>query len=181
MTHTMEPSNDALCILLHKINEYESGLYQIILSLVFYPMKDSEELREVVKIWLEVESKAIIKYGHISLWNTSKVTDMSGMFQYAKEFNQDIGNWDTSNVTTMSSMFHGAKKFNKDIGRWDTSTVTDMSQMFYNAIEFNQNIRWWDTSNVNNMYNMFSYTKNFNQDYISNWNTSNITNLSWLF
>jgi hypothetical protein len=34
--------------LLNKINDYESGLYQIIKSLVFYQMKDSEELREAV-------------------------------------------------------------------------------------------------------------------------------------
>ena len=61
MTHTMKPSNDALRCLLHKINEYESGLYQIILSLVFYPMKDSDELREAVALWSTNESKAIIK------------------------------------------------------------------------------------------------------------------------
>jgi len=39
-------------------------------------MKDSDELREAVKLWLDNESTAITKYGHISLWNTSKVTDM---------------------------------------------------------------------------------------------------------
>jgi len=42
MTHTMDPSNVVLRGLLHKINEYDYGLYQIILSLVFYQMKDSE-------------------------------------------------------------------------------------------------------------------------------------------
>jgi len=80
MTHTTEHSNDELHALLHKINEYESGLYQIILSLVFYPMKDSKELREAVSLWLTTKSKAIRKYGHISLWNTSKVTNMIGKF-----------------------------------------------------------------------------------------------------
>ena len=40
MTNTMKPSNDALRCLLHKINDYESGLYHIIKSLVFYQMKD---------------------------------------------------------------------------------------------------------------------------------------------
>jgi hypothetical protein len=49
-THTTEPSNDELCSLLHKINDYESGLYQIILSLVFYQMKDSNELRDTSKV-----------------------------------------------------------------------------------------------------------------------------------
>ena len=98
MAHTTEPSNDALRGLLHKINEYESGLYQIIKSLVFYPMKDSKELSEAVKLWLDDESKAIIKYGHIGNWDTSKVTEMYSMFHGAKKFNQDIGGWDTSKV-----------------------------------------------------------------------------------
>ena len=145
MSHTMKPSNDALRCLLHKINDYESGLYQNILSLVFYPMKDSDELREAVKLWLEVESIAITKYGHISLWDTSKVTDMNRMFSYAYNFNQDIGGWNTSSVTDMYCMFQYAREFNQDIGGWDTSKVTNMYGMFYDAKEFNQDIGGWDT------------------------------------
>ena len=49
-THTIKHSNDELMYLLHKINDYESGLYQIILSLVFYQMKDSNELRDTSKV-----------------------------------------------------------------------------------------------------------------------------------
>jgi surface protein len=126
MTHTMEPSNDALRGLLHKIHSYEPGLYNTIMRSVFYQMKDSKELRKAVKLWLGDESKAIIKYGHISLWNTSNVTNMSKMFYNANEFNEDIGGWDTSNVTTMSCMFRKANNFDQDIGGWDTSNVTNM-------------------------------------------------------
>jgi len=62
------------------------------MRIVFYQMKDSEELRKAVSLWLSDESKAIIKYGHISLWDTSNVTaDMSDMFYGAHNFNQDIG------------------------------------------------------------------------------------------
>ena len=100
MTH-IEHSNDELRYLVHKINEYESGLYQIIKSLVFYQMKDSKELREAVALWLANESTAKTKYGHIGNWDTSKVTNMNGVFYDAKEFNENIGNWDTSNVTNM--------------------------------------------------------------------------------
>ena len=101
MTHTMKHSNDELRYLVHKINDYESGLYQIILSLVFYPMKDSDELAWAIRLWLKNESKAKIKYGHISLWDTSNVTNMNYMFCLAKEFNKDISRWDTSKVTDM--------------------------------------------------------------------------------
>ena len=64
-------------------------------------MKNSDELRDAVRLWLTDKSKAITKYGHISLWDTSNVTNMSSMFDGATNFNQDIGNWNTSNVTNM--------------------------------------------------------------------------------
>ena len=86
ITHTMKPSINELRYLVHKINDYEYGLYKIILSLVFYPMKDSNELREAVKLWLTNESTSITKYGHIGNWNTSNVTDMSSMFFGATNF-----------------------------------------------------------------------------------------------
>ena len=88
-------------------------------EVVFYKMKDSKELREAVTLWLVDESTAISKYGHISNWDTSNVTDMNRMFFGAKEFNQDIGNWDTSKVTNMVGMFLDANNFNKDyISNW---------------------------------------------------------------
>ena len=98
-THTMEPSLYALKDLLHKIHSYEPNIYNTIMRSVFYPMKDSNELREAVALWLSDESTAITKYGHISLWNTSNVTDMSLMFNGATNFNEDyIINWDVSKV-----------------------------------------------------------------------------------
>ena len=115
MTNTNKPSNEELRGLLHKINEYESDLCKNISSLVFYKIKDSNELREAVKLWLRDESTAKTKYGHIGNWDTSKVTNMNGVFYDAKEFNENIGNWDTSNVTNMRGMFYNASKFNQDI------------------------------------------------------------------
>ena len=179
MTHR-EPSNDELRYMVHKINDYEPGLYQIIKSLVFYPMKDSKELRKAVKLWLGDESKAIIKYGHISLWDTSNVTNMRKMFICATNFNQDIGNWDTSNVTNMDGMFYDATDFNQDIEGWNTSNVTKMNWMFVNAKEFNQDIGGWNTSNVTKMSQMFQGAKEFNQ-YIGNWDRSNVTDMTCMF
>ena len=46
--------------------------------------------------------------------------------------------------------------------------------LFYDAINFNKDIGGWDTSNVADMTCMFRSTHNFNQDYIINWNTSNV-------
>jgi len=54
MTHITEPLNYALRGILRKIQSYEAGLYNDIMRSVFYQMKDSNELQEVVKLWLKM-------------------------------------------------------------------------------------------------------------------------------
>ena len=117
-------------------------------------------------------------------WDTSSVTDFSWMFFDALAFNQDIRNWDTSNATNMAHMFGGRDPqtpltFNQDIGNWDTSNVTSMRYMF--AISsFNHNLNGWDTSNVVDMQGMFYSNTEFNSE-IGNWNISNVTNTEHMF
>ena len=48
---------------------------------------------------------------YINIKDTSNVTNMRGMFSWAKSFNQPVGNWDTSNVTDMRWMFLGATSY----------------------------------------------------------------------
>ena len=96
-------------------------------------------------------------FAGIELWNVSNVTDMSNMFAYSS-FNQDIGLWDVSNVTNMSLMFNGSP-FNQDISLWNVSNVKNMSSMFYNS-SFNQDISSWDVSNKKDLFMMFSDSSN---------------------
>lgn len=107
-------------------------------------------------------------------WDTSNITDLSGVFYNAKNFNQDISKWKTSNVTDMSVAFYGAKKFNSPLNSWDTSKVTTMRSMFYGAEEFNQDISSWKTENVTDMAFMFYNAKKFKKS-IKNWNVSKVT------
>ena len=113
-------------------------------------------------------------------WDTSTITNMSYMFNNASGFNKNIGTWDTSSVTNMGYMFYGADVFNQDIGNWDTSSVTNMEDMFHEASDFNQDIGNWDTSSVTNMKFMFREAISFNQD-IGNWDTSSVTNMEYMF
>ena len=107
----------------------------------------------------------------ITTWDVSNVTDMSGMFRYTN-FNQDISNWDLSSVNDVSAMF-GDSQFNQDIGNWDVSNVANMDGMFFST-PFNQDIGNWDVSNVTEMGNMFSANVEFNQN-LSNWEVTNVT------
>ena len=86
-------------------------------------------------------------FGHISDWDTSSVTSMTGIFSYLSFFNEDIGSWDVSSVTNMAEMFEGSIAFNQDISSWDVSNVTDMSYMFYGC-DFNQDISDWCVTNI---------------------------------
>ena len=102
--------------------------------------------------------------------NTSKVTDMSYMFQYtgydSQSFKLDLGNnFDTSNVTNMHDMFQYT-------GR--------------NCLSFTLNLgNKFDTSNVTNMIGMFSYTGNrstiFKLDLGDKFDTSKVTTMRAMF
>ena len=73
------------------------------------------------------------RFGAMSTWDVSAVTDMSYMFHNADAFNGDLSSWDVSAVTDMSSMFYDADAFNGDVSSWDVSAVTSMSLMFWDA------------------------------------------------
>ena len=46
---------------------------------------------------------------------TSKISDMSSLFEKKLLFNQNIGSWDTSNVINMEKMFNLAESFNETL------------------------------------------------------------------
>ena len=95
-------------------------------------------IQTAVNLWCSDRDSAINTYGHISTWNTSQVTDMSGLFENQTTFKDDISGWDVSSVTDMSYMFEGAVAFNQPLSSWKVSSVTDMSGMFYYASNFQQ-------------------------------------------
>ena len=116
------------------------------------------------------------EFGEIT--DTSKVTDMSGMFIYDLNMTQDISGWDTSNVTNMSRMFYHKVGYLQDINRWDVSNVKDMSSTFENCVYLGE-LNNWDVSNVTNMESMWNLSSS-NPD-IRGWDVSNVTNMDRMF
>ena len=157
---------------------------------VFRPTKkENKVFKKAAKEWADGNHKAVTeKYGDISIWDTSEITDMSKLFKGKHKFNGDISNWDVSNVTNMLEMFKGAEKFNKPISKWNVSNVTNMKGMFENAHAFNQFIGKWDVSKVKNMGYMFSDAYAFNNGQTNNegtapldWNVSKVTDMFYMF
>ena len=116
-----------------------------------YHPKDKNELMELL-------DKLIKERGYEGDFNdidTSKITDMSMLFTFARtKFNGDISEWDTSNVRDMRFMFCDTK-FAGDISNWDVSNVEDMYNMFYGCNDFNCDLNKWNVRKVKNMAYMF--------------------------
>ena len=132
--------------------------------------------------------------------NTSQVTTMNSMFEYAGENATtwnigDLSEWDTSKVTNMNYMFYCAGEnvttWNiGDLSEWDTSKVTNMKYMFYsagrNATTWNiGDLSGWTTSQVTTMRSMFEYAgrsaTTWNIGDLSGWTTSQVTTMSSMF
>ena len=64
-------------------------------------IRTDDDIKDAVNKWCDNPVAATVKYGHISKWNTSLVTNMKELFQDKSDFNDDISKWDVSSVTSM--------------------------------------------------------------------------------
>ena len=79
-----------------------------------------QTLKGAVEEYLRDKRSAIRKYGDISGWDVSNVTDMKEMFRSAHKFNGDLSKWNVSNVTDMGGMFVWAHSFDRNNAPWCT-------------------------------------------------------------
>jgi surface protein len=152
----------------------------VIINSFLYERLTDENFQQAIALWFENKEKCKFRFGHISDWKTSRVTNMEGRFSHRRNFNEDIGRWNVGRVTNMRGMFCEASEFDQDIGQWDVSNVTDMCGMFYRVYEFNKDIGQWDVRNVTNMSCMFAEASQFNQD-IGQWNVERVTQMGDMF
>ena len=91
--------------------------------------------------------------------NTSKVTDMSYMFNGCTTLTSlDVSSFDTSNVTNMYGMFKGCSGLTTlDLSSFNTSNVTNMSGMFNTCSNLTTlDLSGWDMSKVTSISGMFN-------------------------
>ncbi len=172
----------------------------------------------------------------LSQWDVSKVTTMSHMFHNAIAFNKSLNHWNVCNVRNVCNMFVGAICFNRPLTKWNdilsqnipnlsfwkdlkqgmTSRLmlqcccyrmdicSELVEMITNYLPLsldNNTIRtavelWqtdriecnltygrisnWDTSQVTNMKGLFKNVDEFNED-ISEWNVQHVITMSEMF
>ena len=154
-----------------------------------------DALQSAVAEWMTDAANATGAHGHISAWDTSRVTDMSyllcgvssghrhdvsgGCNVRNRQFNDDINGWDVSQVTSMDSMFWSATSFNRQLNSWDVSQVANMEEMFRET-SFDQRLDSWNVSQVTLMTLMFDWASQFDQQ-LSSWDVSQVTSMNGVF
>ena len=113
------------------------------ISLIVYfasylPVTD-KTIRYLVKRWVggSFTEEERQKFGHISDWDVSRVTNMSELFYCITAFNEPLESWNVSQVTNMGWMFCHAQSFNQPLSSWNVGQVTNMRRMFF-GIKFDK-------------------------------------------
>jgi surface protein len=107
----------------------------------------NEGLKIAVRRWTPYDT-ALTNCGRLEDWDTSKVTNMTGLFSPSTFDSTDIKfikqGWTSE---TFPLIYHTLKHMN-GIKNWKVTHVADMSRMFKDVQEFNIDINNWDVSNV---------------------------------
>ena len=120
----------------------------------------------------------------MSEFDTSNVTDMSGMFFGCSSLTSlDLDGLDTSNVTHMVDIFHGCSSLiSVDMSGMNASRVKNMFQMFSGCSSLiNVNLNDIDTSSVTSMSNMFFGCSSLISLDLSSLDTGNVTSMDSMF
>ena len=108
---------------------------------------------------------SLVDIPNIRFWDTSGVTDMTGVFRDCDLFNADLSEWDVGNVTDFTNFCIRARDFTSDLSAWDTSSMTRSVNMFNNANDFDSDCSAWDVSSLTDATNMFSDSNLSNDNY----------------
>ena len=93
---------------------------------------DTSNITNMSELFRNSERK---NFEGIETWNTSKVTDMSLMFNNAIYFNNDLNSWNTENLKKINYMFLGASNFNKYPDKWNFDNIKDAYDVFNKDID----------------------------------------------
>ena len=119
-----------------------------------------------------------------TVFDTSGVTDMSGMFEDCWALKTlDVSGFDTSSVTNMNWMFEMCVQLETlDLSSWDTSRVEQMTWMFNCCKGLKQlDVSGFDTRSVTDMNTMFSCCRSLTALDLTGFDTSNVTDMGWMF
>ena len=125
-----------------------------------------------------------LTYLDASNFDTSHITDMSGMFKDCTNLKSiNLNNFNTELVTTMESTFSGCESLESlDLSNFNNYQLTTMLNMFYGCIELiSINLNNFVTSSVTNMNSVFLDCSKLNELDLSSFNTNKVTEMEYMF
>ncbi len=128
----------------------------------------NKNIAHAVNLWDVDERICKEKYGDISTWDVSRVTEMEWMFDGKDLKGCDLSNWDVSNVKSMKGMFaRSYVSLSNGIQNWIPKNLEDCDYMFYEAFlssdykfTFNSFSRNKKKIKTYGMFNQFTCFKN---------------------
>ncbi len=140
--------------------------------------------------WMELQKEIDLdNFSLYGAWDPNSTDNRSITIVIQPDSGKTITLYGTSSYGTgMFEDFKGGIEFHDGVEL--NTSATDLSKMFKGATKFygttdkNQDISDWNTSNVTNMREMFHGAEKFNQSINtdgSKWNTSNVTNMASMF
>lgn len=126
-------------ILFPKDSSYLFSHYTNLKSITFGNYIDTSEVENMEGMFSGgVSGSMSLEYLNLTRFETSKVTNISMMFENCKKLKKidGIENFDTKNVTEMvfgyRGLFYNCKKLESlNLSEWEINNVTDMKYMFY--------------------------------------------------
>jgi len=139
-----------------------------------------------------------LKALNLSSWDTQKVTNMGAMFAECSALEEiNVANWNTEKVKYFHSgyqrygstnvnigIFSGCSSLKTlDLSSWSTASASSLQGLFtecssLESIVFGESFTVSNSSSISWMFYMCSSLKNLD---LSNWNTSNVVYMSYLF
>ena len=119
----------------------------------------------------------------LSKFNTSKVTEVMGMFFGSHVPTLDVSHFDMRNVQNIANMFSGLKNVSSlDVSHFQTPRLDWMGAVFRNSDRITSlGLSSWDTKSVTSMVSLFEGMSSLSSLNISNFNTGNVTDMSNMF
>jgi surface protein len=143
-----------------------------------------DEFDENVSLYRLFYKNKYITSINLSRFDTSRVTNMSSMFEYCDALTSlDLSNFDTRNVTSMNFMFSDCSSLTSlNMSSFNTSNVTHMQYMFYDCSKLTSlDVSNFDTSKVCYMGDMFRGCSSLTSLNVSSFDTSNVYDMEYMF
>ena len=162
------------------------GMFQSCFKLEFIDVSSFDTSKVEIMNFMFVDCFKLKGIKGINKLNTKKVTNMTGMFENCLSLKYlNIENFDTSNVTNMSYMFNKCKKLKeiKGMDKFNTINLTTTYAMFQFCTEIEKiDLSGFDTSNVTNMSYMFNKCKKLKEiKGLNTFITKNVKDMARMF